>query len=88
MTYVYDVLFQADHFIMVTTVESNKELHDRRDTEVLAWERLASEYDVVWVEQTRALIKHVSVEQVADMGIPEPGDLQDAGLDDEEHQHD
>ena len=58
-----DVLFVADHFIMVTTVETMPNLDT--DTAVLAaWERLADEYGVDWVNKTKSLIKRVSTETV------------------------
>ena len=38
-----DVLFAADHFIMVTTIETTYS-PDSRDVETAAWERLADEY--------------------------------------------
>jgi hypothetical protein len=58
-----DVLFVADHFIMVTTVETMPSLDT--DTAVLAaWERLADEYGVNWVNTTKSLIKRVSIEKV------------------------
>jgi hypothetical protein len=58
-----DVLFVADHFIMVTTVETMPNLDT--DTAVLAaWERLADEYGVDWVNKTKSLIKRVSTEKV------------------------
>jgi hypothetical protein len=58
-----DVLFVADHFIMVTTVETMPSIDT--DTAVLAaWERLADEYGVDWVNKTKSLIKRVSIEKV------------------------
>jgi hypothetical protein len=58
-----DVLFVADHFIMVTTVETTPNLDT--DTAVMAaWERLADEYGVDWVNITKSLIKRVSTETV------------------------
>lgn len=58
-----DVLFVADHFIMVTTVETTPSLDT--DTAVMAaWERLADEYGVDWVNKTKSLIKRVSTETV------------------------
>jgi len=58
-----DVLFAAEHFIMVTTVETNYS-PDQRDVENAAWERLADEYGVDWVNITKSLIKRVSTETV------------------------
>lgn len=62
-TITTDVLFVADHFIMVTTVETTPSLDT--DTAVMAaWERLADEYSVDWVNATKSLIKRVSTETV------------------------
>lgn len=56
-----DVLFAADHFIMVTTIETTYS-PDQRDIEQAAWERLADEYGVDWVNMTKPFIKQVSIE--------------------------
>ena len=56
-----DVLFAADHFIMVTTIETIYS-PDHRDIENAAWERLADEYGVDWVNMTKPFIKQVSIE--------------------------
>jgi hypothetical protein len=56
-----DVLFAADHFIMVTTIETTYN-PDPRDVENAAWERLADEYGVDWVNMTKPFIKQVSIE--------------------------
>ena len=58
-----DVLFAADHFIMVTTIETPYS-PDQRDVEQAAWERLADEYGVDWVNMTKPFIKQVSIEVV------------------------
>jgi hypothetical protein len=58
-----DVLFAADHFIMVTTVMTTYS-PDSRDVETEAWERLANEYGVDWVNMTKPFIKQVSIEVV------------------------
>lgn len=58
-----DVLFAADHFIMVTTIETQYS-PDSRDVEQAAWERLADEYGVDWVNMTKPFIKQVSIEVV------------------------
>jgi hypothetical protein len=58
-----DVLFAADHFIMVTTIETQYS-PDSRDIEKAAWERLADEYGVDWVNTTKPFIKQVSIEVV------------------------
>jgi hypothetical protein len=56
-----DVLFVADHFIMVTTIETNYS-PDQRDVETAAWERLVDEYGADWVNMTKSFIKKVSIE--------------------------
>jgi hypothetical protein len=58
-----DILFAADHFIMVTTIETTYS-PDQRDAEQAAWERLADEYGVDWVNMTKPFIKQVSIEVV------------------------
>ena len=60
-----DVLFAADHFIMVTTIETNYS-PDQRDVETAAWERLADEYGVDWVNMTKPFINKVSIEVLKD----------------------
>lgn len=75
----YDVLFMADHFIMVTTVESQIKLYDIRDAEALAWKRLSDMYGEEWMMQTKSYVNEVTVE--LNDTIPEPGDPEDAGID-------
>jgi len=58
-----DVLFAADHFIMVTTIETIYS-PDHRDIENAAWERLADEYGVNWVNMTKPFVNKVSIEVV------------------------
>jgi len=58
-----DVLFAADHFIMVTTIETIYS-PDHRDIEDAAWERLADEYGVDWVNMTKPFVNKVSIEVV------------------------
>ena len=58
-----DVLFAADHFVMVTTVEVNYS-PDQRDVEKAAWDRLSAEYGIDWVGITKQFIKQVSMEIV------------------------
>lgn len=57
-----DVLFIADHFILITTVEviDNTE----NDVEQIAWDRLSAEYGVDWVTNTRKFINKVTIEVV------------------------
>lgn len=73
----YDVLFVADHFIMVTTIIVDNIITDKKDAEAAAWKRLADEYGDDWVELTKPFINQVSVEEPP---IPEPGDPEDAGI--------
>ena len=80
-----DVLFMADHFVMVTTVITDYS-PDSRDVEQAAWKRLADEYGDEWVDTTKSFIKRVSIEVVdtddSDVyTIPEAGDPEDAGID-------
>jgi hypothetical protein len=81
-----DVLFMADHFVMVTTIETEYS-PDQRDVEKAAWERLTNEYGDKWVNATKSFIKQVSIEVVEQQDnsdvytIPEPGDPADAGID-------
>jgi RNase P/RNase MRP subunit POP5 len=81
----YDILFMADHFVMVTTIIAD-ESPDRRDLEDAAWKRLADEYGDEWVNMTKPLTKQVSIEgfeKVDDSDIytvPTVGDSTDAGI--------
>jgi hypothetical protein len=75
-----DVLFVADHFVMVTTIETDYS-PDSREVEKAAWKRLADEYGDEWVDATKSFIKQVSIEVIEESGIPEPGDPEDAGID-------
>jgi hypothetical protein len=65
-----DVLFMADHFVMVTTIETDYS-PDTRDIEKAAWDRLGAEYGIDWVGMTRQFIKQVSIEVVQE-AKPEP----------------
>jgi hypothetical protein len=67
---IVDVLFMADHFVMVTTIETEFS-HDTRDIEKAAWDRLGAEYGVDWVGMTRQFINQVSIEVVQE-AKPEP----------------
>ena len=60
---ITDVLFMADHFVMVTTVETDYS-PDTRDIEKAAWDRLGAEYGIDWVGMTKQFIKQVSIEVV------------------------
>lgn len=60
---IADVLFMADHFVMVTTIEVDYS-PDQRDIENAAWDRLSAEYGIDWVGMTRQFINRVSVEVV------------------------
>lgn len=69
--HTYDVLFIADHFVMVTTVEMYKSL-DKRDVEKAAWLRLSTEYGQEWVDMTKPFFKQVSVEDLGTSAPNEP----------------
>ena len=73
---IADVLFMADHFLMVTTVQTDYS-PDIRDVEKAAWDRLSAEYGIDWVGMTRQFINKVSIEIVQD--IPTVGDITDTG---------
>lgn len=83
---IADVLFMADHFVMVTTIEIDYS-PDHRDVENAAWSRLSAEYGIDWVGMTKQFIKSVSIEIVPYLetndGVnftPPPGDATDAGI--------
>jgi len=68
-TITTDVLFATDHFIMVTTIETiyspdHDDIENARDIENAAWERLADEYGVDWVNMTKSFVNKVSIEVV------------------------
>ena len=67
---ITDVLFMADHFVMVTTIETEFS-HDTRDVEKAAWKRLADEYGEEWATTTKSFVKQVSIEVVQE-AKPEP----------------
>jgi len=71
---VCDVLFMADHFVMVTTIETVYS-PDTRDIERAAWDRLGAEYGIDWVGMTKQFIKQVSVEVVTDKPEPTVNDI-------------
>lgn len=77
---IADVLFIADHFIMVTTVETNYS-PDQSDIEREAWNRLIAEYGINWVSMTQRYINNVSIEIMQD--IPTVGDITDTGTEGE-----
>jgi hypothetical protein len=56
-----DVIFSADHFVMVTTIETTYS-PSKEEAEDTAWERLVDEYGVDWVNATKKFINKVSVE--------------------------
>lgn len=62
LTKAYDVLFVADHFILVTTIETI-ERHDRRDIESDALKRLADEYGQEFADSIKSYTKQVSIEE-------------------------
>ena len=77
---IADVLFMADHFIMVTTVQTDYS-PDIRDVEKAAWDRLSAEYGIDWVGMTRQFINKMSIEILQD--IPTVGDITDTGTEGE-----
>lgn len=64
-----DVLFMADHFVLVTTVETDYS-PDNRDIEKAALKRLADEYGDEFVAMLKLATKRVSIEVVQE--TPEP----------------
>jgi hypothetical protein len=84
---IADVLFMADHFVMVTTVDVDYS-PDHRDVERQAWDRLGAEYGIDWVGMTKQFIKQVSIEVVPgtsadEQNIPTPGDITDTSTEGE-----
>ena len=75
----YDVLFMADHFVMVTTVQMSPAV-DKRDIEDVAWQRLTDEYGATWTDACKSFVNHVSIEDQG-TSAPTPGDPEDAGID-------
>ena len=73
-TVMTDVLFMADHFVMVTTIETEYS-PDSRDVEKAAWDRLSAEYGIDWVGMTRQFIKQVSIEVVQEATTPTGNDI-------------
>jgi hypothetical protein len=69
-----DVLFMADHFVMVTTIETVYS-PDTRDVEKAAWDRLGAEYGIDWVGMTKQFIKQVSIEVVTNKPEPTVNDI-------------
>lgn len=84
MITTYDVLFMADHFVLVTTVNMQS-ADDKRDIEKVALKRLADEYGDDFAAIVKSA-KQVTIEEVPSM--PEPGDLQDAGIEEEPFDND
>jgi hypothetical protein len=66
---ITDVLFMADHFVLVTTVETEYS-PDSRDVEKAALKRLADEYGDEFVDTLKSATKRVSIEVVQE--TPEP----------------
>jgi hypothetical protein len=80
---IADVLFIADHFVMVTTIETDYS-PDQRDVEREAWNRLSAEYGIDWVAMTQRYINNVSIEIMQD--IPTVGDITDTGTEGESNE--
>lgn len=58
-----DVLFMADHFVLVTTVDTEYS-PDSREVEEAALKRLADEYGDEFVATIKSATKQVSIEVV------------------------
>ena len=74
----YDVLFMHNHFVLVTTIIMDK-TDDEESIELAALKRLADEYG----DDFSAIVKsskQVTIEEVPGTSVPEPGDLEDAGI--------
>ena len=69
-----DVLFMADHFVMVTTVQTDYS-PDTRDVEKAAWDRLGAEYGIDWVGMTKQFINQVSIEVLQETPQPTISDI-------------
>jgi len=82
---IADVLFIADHFVMVTTIETDYS-PDQRDVEREAWNRLSAEYGIDWVAMTQRYINNVSIEVVPGTSTPTPGDITDTGTEGESNE--
>jgi hypothetical protein len=66
---ITDVLFMADHFVLVTSIETDYS-PDSRDVEQAALKRLADEYGDEFVAIIKSATKQVSIEVVQE--TPEP----------------
>lgn len=66
---ITDVLFMADHFVLVTSIETDYS-PDSRDVEQAALKRLADEYGDEFVATLKSATKRVSIEVVQE--TPEP----------------
>jgi hypothetical protein len=69
-----DVLFMADHFVMVTTVQTDYS-PDTRDVEKAAWDRLGEHYGIDWVGMTKQFINQVSIEVLQETPQPTVNDI-------------
>ena len=79
---LYDVLFVADHFALVTTIQTDHEIEEEKMVDA-AWQRLSDEYGNEWIDMTKQFIKSISIEGFIgtdDSDIPEVGDATDAGI--------
>ena len=74
----YDVLFMHNHFVLVTTIIMDK-TDDEEEIELAALKRLADEYGDEFMEIIKSS-KQITIEEVKDNSIPEPGDPEDAGM--------
>lgn len=82
---LYDVLFVADHFALVTTIQTDHEIEEEKMVDA-AWQRLSDEYGNEWINMTKQFIKSTSIEGFVGVDdsdiytIPEVGDATDAGI--------
>jgi len=71
---ITDVLFMADHFVLVTSIETDYS-PDSRDVEKAALQRLADEYGDEFVAIIKSATKQVSIEVVQETPAPTINDI-------------
>jgi hypothetical protein len=75
----YDVMFVADHFIMVVPVETLKR-YDNRDVEKDALDLLRQHYGEEFAKDIKKATIRVGIEELGITSAPVPGDPEDAGI--------
>ena len=75
----YDVMFVANHFIMVVPVETLKR-YDNRDVEKDALTLLRQHYGNEFATSVKEATIRVGIEELGDTSVPVPGDPEDAGI--------